>query len=120
MVARRVCSSATAKSLHPATTSSTFSISRDLMSQQFYLTQYGLMAEKHWREFRPRMVRGMEKKGTLMEALFEAQETTLDEMEMLTRQMEREQRMTPEQAQTTAWELIREKYILLPPESPND
>ena len=52
--------------------------------------------------------------------LFEAQETTLDEMEILTRKMEREQLMTPGQAQTAAWELVREKYILLPPESPND
>jgi hypothetical protein len=54
-----------------------------------------------------------------MEALWEAQETTLDEMEMLTRTLERDQQMTPAQAQATAWELIREKYILLPPESPN-
>jgi len=90
------------------------------MSQQFYLTQYGLMAERHWREFRPTMVRGLETKGTLMEALFEAQETTLDEMEILTRKMEREQGLTPGQAQATAWELVREKYILLPPENPND
>jgi hypothetical protein len=55
----------------------------------------------------------------LMEALWEAQETTLDEMETLTRTLERDQKMTPEQAQATAWELVREKYILLPPESPN-
>lgn len=83
-----------------------------------FLTQYGLMAEKHWREFRPKMVAQLEAEGRLMEALWEAQETTLDEMETLTRKLEREQRMTPEQAQATAWELIREKYILLPPESP--
>jgi len=40
-------------------------------------------------------------------------------MEMLTRNLERDRQMTPEQAQATAWELVREKYILLPPESPN-
>ncbi|MGV3532012.1 MAG: hypothetical protein ACO1QR_06550 [Chthoniobacteraceae bacterium] len=85
-----------------------------------YLTTYGLMAERHWREFRPKMVTQLENEGRLMEALWDAQETTLDEMEALTRTMEREQQMTPEQAQTVAWELIREKYILLPPESPND
>jgi hypothetical protein len=51
-----------------------------------------------------------------MEALWEAQETTLDEMEALTRQLEKEQSLTPEQAETQAWEMIREKYILLPPE----
>lgn len=66
------------------------------------------------------MVAQMEAEGRLMEALWEAQETTLDELETLTRQLEREQAMTPGQAQATAWELIREKYILLPPENPND
>jgi hypothetical protein len=86
------------------------------MSQQIYLTQYGLMAEQHWREFRPTMVRELEMKGTLMEALFEAQETTIDEMEALTRTLEKEQKLTPQQAETTAWEMIREKYILLPAE----
>jgi hypothetical protein len=41
------------------------------VSKEIYLTQYGLMAERHWREFRPKMVRELEAKGTLMEALFE-------------------------------------------------
>ena len=86
------------------------------MSQSFYLTQYGLIAEKHWREFRPKMVRELERSGRLMEMLWEAQERTADEMEALTRQLEREQRLTPQQAETQAWEMIREKYILLPPE----
>ena len=86
------------------------------MNQQIYLTQYGLMAERHWREFRPAMVTELEAKGTLMEALFEAQEATLDEMEALTRKLETEQNLTPQQAQDQAWEMIREKYILLPPE----
>jgi hypothetical protein len=86
------------------------------MAEQIYLTQYGLMAERHWREFRPRMVREMEAKGSLMEALFEAQETTINEMGALTHQLETEQKLTPQQAHDQAWEMIREKYILLPPE----
>ena len=86
------------------------------MNQQIYLTQYGLMAERHWREFRPAMVTELEAKGSLMEALFEAQEATLDEMETLTRKLETEQSLTPQQAQDQAWEMIREKYILLPAE----
>ncbi len=86
------------------------------MAQEIYLTQYGLMAERHWREFRPKMVREMEAKGSLTEALFDAQEMTIDEMETLTRQLETEQQMTPQQANDRAWEMIREKYILLPPE----
>jgi hypothetical protein len=86
------------------------------MSEKNYLTQYGLMAERHWREFRPKMVRELEANGTLMEALFEAQETTISEMEALTRKLETEQKLTPQQAHDQAWEMIREKYILLPPE----
>ncbi len=89
-------------------------------SHSHQLTQYGLMAEKHWRQFCPTMVQQLETEGRLMEALWEAQETTLDEMELLARKMEREQNLTPDQAQTAAWELVREKYILLPPENPND
>ncbi|MBA3832992.1 MAG: hypothetical protein H0X34_14070 [Chthoniobacterales bacterium] len=43
----------------------------------------------------------MEANGTLMEALFEAQERTIEEMETLTRQLETEQKMTPQQAHDT-------------------
>src|ERR1700682_5147874 len=99
-----------------APTNSVFLISTDLVSQPIYLTQYGLMAERHWREFRPKMVRELEAKGALMESLFDAQERTLEEMEALTRQLETEQKLTPRQAHDQAWEIIREKYILLPPE----
>ena len=47
-----------------------------------------LMAECHWREFRPNMVRELEARGMLMEALFEAQERASEEMEALARQLE--------------------------------
>jgi hypothetical protein len=113
--ARRVCSSATERS-RVATINLTYSISHGTVSKQIYLTQYGLMAERYWREFRPKMVRELETKGTLVEALFEAQERTIDEMEALTRKLEIEQKLTPQQAHDRAWEMIREKYILLPPE----
>ena len=86
------------------------------MANEIYLTAYGLMAEGHWREFRPRMVREMEANNTLREALFEAQERTIEEMEAFTHQMETEQKLTPQQAHDRAWEMIRERYILLPPE----
>jgi hypothetical protein len=99
-----------------ATINSAYSILYRAMTEKVYLTQYGLMAERHWREFRPKMVRELEVKGTLMESLFDAQERTLEEMEALTRQLETEQNLTPRQAHDQAWEMIREKYILLPPE----
>src|SRR6266542_1829892 len=111
----RVCSSAMDRS-RVATINSVYSILHGAVSKQIYLTQYGLMAERHWREFRPKMVQKLEAKGTLTEALFEAQERTTEEMEALTRKLETEQKLTPQQAHDQAWEMIREKYILLPPE----
>ena len=80
------------------------------------LTQYGLMAEKHWREFRPRMVAELEAQGKLREMLYEAQEKTKDEMTDLQMQLIK-QGLTPQQARDQAWEMVRERYILLPPES---
>jgi hypothetical protein len=81
----RVCSSATEKPQPKTKTrsNSASSIFFIAVNRPIQLTQYGLMAERHWREFRPIMVKEMEAKGTLKEALFEAQEATLDEMETL-------------------------------------
>jgi hypothetical protein len=74
------------------------------------------MAEKHWREFRPNMVKQMEATGELQEMLYEAQEKTKDEMADLTQKLIREN-YTPDQAHRTAWEMVRERYILLTPEN---
>ena len=80
------------------------------------LTQYGRLAEKHWREFLPNMAEEMEARGILQEMLLEAEEKTAGEMHDLTMQFQR-QGLTAQQAHDRAWEMIREKYILLPPES---
>jgi len=79
------------------------------------LTQYGQMAAKHWREFRPKMVRDLSQKGLLHQMLLEAEEKTKDEMATLRIELMK-QGSTAQQAQTQAWEMVREKYILLPPE----
>ena len=79
------------------------------------LTQYGRMAEKHWREHRPKMVRELERKGLLRQMLLEAQEKTKDEMATLRLDLMK-QGKTAQQANDQAWEMVRERYILLPPE----
>jgi hypothetical protein len=79
------------------------------------LTQYGRMAEKHWREHRPQMVRDLDRKGLLHQMLLEAEEKTKDEMVTLRMELMKLGK-TAQQAQTQAWEMVREKYILLPPE----
>jgi hypothetical protein len=79
------------------------------------LTQYGMMAEKHWRQFRPQMVRQLESHDRLQEALLEAEEKTKDEMYDLTTRL-MAQGLTAQQAHDQAWEMVRQEYILLPPE----
>jgi hypothetical protein len=86
------------------------------MKTSYPLSGYGLMAERHWREFRPKMVRKLEAEGKLQEALYEAQERTLDEMIPLSSKLMEEQGLTHQQARDQAWEMVRESYILLPAE----
>ena len=79
------------------------------------LTQYGRLAEKHWREFCPKMVAELEAKGRLQEMLLEAEEQTAKEVNSLLRHF-MEQGLTPPQAQDRAWEIVRERYLFLAPE----
>ena len=80
------------------------------------LTQYGKMAEKHWREHLPKMVRELERKNLLHQMLLEAEEKTKDEMVTLRTEL-MQRGATAQQAHAQAWEMVREKYILLPTES---
>ena len=74
------------------------------------------MAEKHWREHRPRMVRELEASGQLQAMLLEAERKTKEEMATLRTQLMKEGK-TAEQAHRQAWEIVRERYILLPEET---
>ena len=79
------------------------------------LTVYGLLAEKHWRQFCPRLVTELEAKGQLHTMLLEAEEKTEAELDSLRRHFI-QQGLTPRQAQDRAWEIVRERYIFLTPE----
>ena len=81
------------------------------------LLTYGRMAEAHWREHCPRLVRELERTGQMAASLVEAQTRTLDEMARLMRDFRR-QGLNPQQAHDQAWELVRERYLLIPPETP--
>jgi len=80
------------------------------------LTQYGKMAERHWREFRPKLVAELEATGRLHEMLLEAEEMRDGELDRTRRQLI-QQGLTPQQAHDRAWEMVRTRYIFLPPES---
>jgi hypothetical protein len=80
------------------------------------LLGYAHLAKAHWEEHCPRMYRELEATGRLESALAEAEEQTLAEMETLQREL-RMNGSTSGQAHQQAWELVREKYLLLPPEA---
>ncbi len=94
----------------------TTSLSSSPSPGEIPLTQYGLMAEKHWREFRPKMVAELEAKNRLHEMLLEAEDQTGKEMDQIRRQLI-QQGQTAQQAHDQAWEMVRERYIFLPPEN---
>jgi len=62
------------------------------------------------------MVAELESGGRLNAMLLEAEEQTEAEMDQLRRQLI-QQGLTPQQAHDQAWEMVRERYIFLPPES---
>ena len=80
------------------------------------MSQFTFRAEEHWRRSLPRMVAELEKKGQLQEALREAEERTAMELDDLRRHF-LQQGLNQEQAYQTAWEIIRERYVFLRPES---
>jgi hypothetical protein len=61
------------------------------------------------------MVAELEATGRLHEMLLEAEEKTEKELDALRRHLIREG-LTPQQAHDRAWEVVRERYILIPPE----
>jgi hypothetical protein len=79
-------------------------------------TYYGAMTEKHWREHLPKMVQELETKGQLDEMLQDAEDQTRSDMATITQQLTSQQAYQQEDAERVAWELVRERYILLPPE----
>ena len=76
------------------------------------LTTYGHLAERHWRQFCPRLVAELEAKGQLHTRLREAEEKTGAELDSLRRHFV-QQGLTPRQAHDRAWEIVRGRYLFL-------
>ena len=77
--------------------------------------QYVALAERHWRTWLPRRVAELERTGRLQATLYEAAARTMTDAEELQRHF-LQQGLTPSQAQQRAWEIVRERYLFLPPE----
>jgi hypothetical protein len=71
------------------------------------LNSLGIQIERHWREHRPKMAAALERKGKLKEAIYAAQELTLDAEGTAVRNG-----MHPYEAR----ELVREEWAFLPSE----
>jgi hypothetical protein len=74
------------------------------------------MAEQHWRAHLSAMVAELEATGRLHPLLLEAEERTEAELDSLRRHFI-QQGLTPPQAHDRAWEIVRERYLFLPPET---
>jgi hypothetical protein len=66
------------------------------------------MAHDHWQEFQPTMFKELRKKGRLLAALDHAANQTALEMDQL---------MDAGLSYHSAWEAVRESYLLLPDET---
>ncbi|MBS0556774.1 MAG: hypothetical protein JSR27_05100 [Proteobacteria bacterium] len=66
-------------------------------------------ARQHWREFQPKKYKALKAAGSLEKALSEAAQQTANEMEQLKAEG------FPQEA---AWEMVREKYLFPPEETP--
>ena len=80
-----------------------------------FFAQYALLAERHWRTWLPRLVAELDRTGRLQATLREAAERTAMDLEELRRHFI-QQGLTPAQAGQRAWEIVRERYLFLPPE----
>lgn len=79
------------------------------------LLRYGWMAAKHWRQFPPKLTAELEAQGQLHAMLLEAEEQTVKELDSLRRHF-LQQGLTQQQAHDRAWEIVRQRYLFLPPE----
>jgi hypothetical protein len=80
------------------------------------LSAYGRMAERHWREYCPKLVAQLEAQGRLHQMLLEAEDRTETELDHL-RRLLLKQGLTAAEAHAAAWEVVRERYIFLPAEN---
>ena len=80
------------------------------------LTQYGSLALAFWTKWHPKMLAELKRNGRLEEALREAEERTVMEMDDLRRHFI-QQGVTADQAESRAWEIVRQRYVYLRPES---
>jgi hypothetical protein len=80
------------------------------------LHPYAVQALDHWQKYLPKMYAELERKGELIQAARDAAEQTLNDLDQIEEELLAGARHEPAEAGRIAWELVRERYILLPAE----
>ncbi len=70
---------------------------------------------RNWKEHRPKLFKALQRSGELQESLNLAAEKTLDDYHRVKNQL-LQKGYEPNQAHETAWELVREEWLLKPSE----
>lgn len=83
--------------------------------EQIELGRFGEMARDHWRRWLPQMTATLEASGELDSAAAAAESQTIDDLIAVEDELSRAGHL-PGQAAEMAWEMVRERYILLEPE----
>ena len=73
------------------------------------------LGRRHWKEYRPKLFKGLQESGELEESLNHAAKNTLDAYQNAKSQLLKNG-YNPNQAHEAAWELVREEWLLRPSE----
>jgi hypothetical protein len=77
------------------------------------------LARIHWKQHRPKLFSDLQKSGELEESLNQAAKNTLDAYQNAKNQLLKNG-YKPNQAHESAWELVREEWLLRPIEEQSD
>jgi hypothetical protein len=77
------------------------------------------LARIHWKQHRPKLFSDLQKSGELEESLNQAAKNTLDAYQNAKNQLLKNG-YKPNQAHESAWELVREEWLLRPSEEQSD
>lgn len=77
------------------------------------------LGRKNWKEHRPKLFRDLQESGDLEESLSQAAKNTLDAYQGAKSQLLKNG-YEPNQAHESAWELVREEWLLRPSEEQPD
>ncbi len=89
------------------------------MQDNFSLEELKKLGREHWKRHRPKLFKSLSRSGDLNDSLNQAAQSTLEAYQRVKSQL-KEQGYSEGQAHYTAWELVREEWLLRPSEDQPD